>query len=219
MILQISSKKQVNWYKNKFPSNKSTAVTIMIVTVLTFIVRIFYPIDAYWHVFQLGQFVPYILLFYLGTVAFNNNWFEHLSRLKPWTYAAIGSIIALPIMMVGSMIIFGDDNITPFLGGFGWQSLLFSAWNTIACYSIILSLLYIYNKRFNSQGKLSKWASSNYYGAYIFHTVAIVSVVVLLKNIALPSVAKALIVALLAIPISFGFTAMIRMIHLVRRMI
>jgi len=218
IYIPFRSGKNIAWFKDRFPSNIAIVVTILIVTIMTFILRIFFPVDTYWHVFQLGHFVPYGLLFYLGIVAYKNNWFEHLSGLKPWLYVALGSIIVFPLM-AGTYIALFDRKIELFLGGFGWKSFLFSFWNTIACFSIILSLLYIFKKKFDTQGKLAKWASSNYYGAYIFHILIILLATIPLLGLAIPDALKTLIVAVVAIPLSFAFTALVRKIPLVNKII
>ncbi len=219
-LVYLFVKPKLNIFKNKFPTNKAITISILVLAILTFMVRIFFPVDTYVHVFQPGHWINYIFAFYIGTIAYNNNWFEHLKnkQSKVWKRVALGNIIALPIMMGITIALIGQD-VTPFLGGFGWVSLLFSFWDTIGMISIIISLLFIFKDRFNSENKITKFLSPNYYGAYIFHTVIILFIMVPLMKFAIPSILKALIVALITVPVSFGFTYLIRKIPFVRRVI
>ncbi len=61
------------------------------------------------------------------------------------------TVVALPIMMALSG---AAENIEVFLGGFSWQAFIVAAWESIAALSIIISLLYIFQKRYHQQGSL-----------------------------------------------------------------
>jgi len=220
LIYMIIKPKQTI-FKNKFPTDKSIILTIITLALLTFLVRIVYPVDTYWHVFQLGQFVNYIFAFYIGTVAFNNNWFEHLkeTQSKLWKRIAIASMIFLPVMMGVGIMLTGKADPTPYLGTFRWEALLFAFWDTFAFMSIIIALLFIFKEKYYKENKLTKFASPNYYGAYIFHTLIVVAFVLLLKNLAVPSLIKILIVSTLSIPLSFIVTNLLKKIPLINKVL
>ncbi|MCP3682859.1 MAG: acyltransferase family protein [bacterium] len=214
----FNSKKTLVLFKDRFPSTSSIVLVMVILAILTFLVRIMFPIGVLVHVFQVAHYVSYIFAFFIGIIAYNNGWFEHLGNVRLWKIVAIVSIITLPIIFtIGMMLSGGDINV--FMGGFGWQSLLLSFWETIAGISIIISLLSIFKKRFDTQGRLARWASPNYYGAYIFHAIVIVSLMVPLLGVAIPSSLKALIVAILAVPLCFIVTALVRKLPFVNKVI
>ena len=217
IYILIKSTKPMSLFKNKFPTNKAITFAIVTLALLTFIVRIFSPIGKWTHVFQLAHMIHYIFAFYIGIVAFNNNWFENLKQFKIWKIVAIVNVIVLPLLMGASIALGLNQEL--FFGGFTWQSLLFSTWDTVSMMSIIISLLVIFKERFNKQNSIQKFLSPNYYGAYIFHTAIILALMIPLLSIKLPSTVKGLIVAIIAIPSSFILTAIVRKIPGVKRVL
>lgn len=204
----------------EFPSNKTIFIAILGLALLTFIIRVFSPIGLWTHVFQLAYYGHYVFAFYIGTVAYKNNWFEHITEkfARFWKIVAVCAIICYPLIwgIIIEGLGYGMEDI---FGGLTWPSLALCLIEVTAMVSIIISLLAIFKKRFDHQGKLSKLMSPNYYGAYIFHAVIIYLFVVLLYGVALPSIVKFLIVSLLAVMASFAFTALIRKIPGVNRVI
>jgi hypothetical protein len=168
--------------------------------------------------FMLGHFVVYIFMFSIGIMAFHNTWFDHLDTLQHWRFAWVWGILGFTL--VGGTLVYGfGSEISQLLGGGSWQSFVFALWDTSSAFAIILSLLYVYNRRMNTQGPVARWMSPNYYGAYIFHTVVIVLCMVPLLQVSLPSPLKALIVTAIAIPSSFVLTWVIRQIPGTKRVL
>jgi glucan biosynthesis protein C len=200
-------------FQDTFPSNTAIILSIIVIAACTFIVRIWYPVGKQFHVFQLGHFVHYFFCFWVGTLAYRGKWFDNLSQsqAKLWKIVALIVIFTLPVMM-GVMIATGEDSIEVALGGLSWQSLLTSLWESIACISIIVSLLYIFQKRFSDQGRLLRWMSPNFYAVYILHLPVIVCAMIPLLNVAIPTPIKALVVALISVPLCFVLGDLVRKI-------
>lgn len=196
-------------FNNKFPSNKAIAISIFILAILTFFVRIFFAVGVEVHVFQLGHFSNYLFCFWLGILAYRGNWLENLlpKQAKLWKIVAIAIIVALPFML---MIPGAIENIDKFTGGLNGQSLLYSFWETIACYSIIISLISFFKKRWNSQGNLVAWMAPNFYVVYIIHQLIIVPLAILFQNIFIPSYIKFIFVSVLGVTICFIVGGLIR---------
>ncbi|MFC1691606.1 acyltransferase family protein [Nanoarchaeota archaeon] len=204
----------------KFPSNSKIFLAILGIALLTFIVRIFSPIGLWIHIFQFAYFVHYIFMFYVGIIAYKNNWFEQITDkiAKFWKIVALTAIICYPLIW-GVIIEALGYSMADIFGGWSWPSLVLSLIESVAMFSIIISLLAIYKKRFDKQSWLGRWMSPNFYGAYIFHAVLIYLFVVLLYGVSIPSIVKFLIVSLVVVPLSFTVTWLLRKISFIRRVI
>ncbi len=187
VLCRLIFKNKFSPFKDSFPRNKAIIIGILAISVGTFIVRIWYPVGRNFHVFQLAHHVHYAFCFWLGILAYRGKWFENISnaQAKIWKRIALITILLFPFMMAAIMIT--GDNVELYLGGFSWKSLLISIWDSVACLSIIISILSIFQKRFNNQGKLSKWMAPNFYVSYILHQPVIVAVTIPFLYISIPS--------------------------------
>jgi glucan biosynthesis protein C len=206
--------------QDTFPSNVTITFSIIAIAACTFIVRIWYPVGKQFHVFQLGHFVHYVFCFWVGILAYRGKWFDNLSQSQArlWKVIALITILALPVM-IAVMMATGEDNIEVVLGSLSWQSLLASVWESIACISIIISLLSIFRKRFSDQGNLLKWMSPNFYAVYILHLPVIVSVMIPLLYVVIPTPIKAPIVAIISVPMCFILGDLIRKIPYTKKVL
>jgi len=217
-IFRTVSDFSIHPFKNNFPPFKTIITLIIIMSLGSFTVRIFIPIGHLVHDFQLGHYFHYVTSFLLGITAFRCRWLHHLSEsiARPWKYIGIFSIFALPSLM----IIFGaDKNIEPFLGGFSYKSLIFSVWESVACISISISLLSFFKNRFDVQGNVHKWMAPNYYTVYIIHMPVIVCVMTPFLHLQIPSYVKFMWVSIIAIPLCFLISYIIRLIPGTRRIL
>jgi len=200
--------------RDAFPANKSITLTIIILALLTFIVRIFFPVGREVHVFQLGHFVHYIFCFFLGIISYRKGWIDDISsRLGLWKKVSIGVIIALPFLL------FLGKEPELFIGGFTLQSFIFSLWESIACYSIIIALVSLFKERFASQSSLTKWMAPNVYTVYIIHQLIVTPLSIIFLYTVIPSYVKFIIVSILAVPLCFLFSGIIRKISITRKVL
>lgn len=218
LISKLISYYSFNPFKNRFPTNTAIIVSIMAITLGTFFVRIWYPVGVYFHRFQLAHFVHYTFCFWLGILAYRGKWFDSLSKsqAKVWKIVALSTIVALPVMIALSGT---AENIEVFLGGFSWQAFVTSAWESIACLSIIISLLYMFQKRYNRQGSLLRWMSPNFYTVYIIHQLVIVAAMIPFLHAAMPTALKFIFVALISVPACFVVSDLIRKIPYTKRVL
>lgn len=218
VVYRIASKRSFSPFKDGFPTNRVIVGSIIGITLGTFFVRIWYPVGVEVFKFQLAHFVHYGFCFWVGILAYRGRWFESLSRsrTKVWRIVAPVTVIALPFMMG-----FGGatENLEVFLGGFSWQAFITSAWESIACLSIIISLLYVFQKRYNGQGSLLRWMSPNFYTVYIMHQLVVVAIMVPFLGPTMPTALKFVLVALISVPACFLVSDLIRRIPYARRVL
>jgi len=158
VLCRLLSRRSFSPFENSFPTNKVITGSIIGMMLGTFLVRIRYPVGVEVFRFQLAHFVHYAFCFWLGILAYRGKWLDNLSKSKAkgWKIVALVTVVALPVMMVLGG---AAENLEVFLGGFSWQAFVTSAWESIACLSIIISLLYLFRERCNKQGSIRRWMS------------------------------------------------------------
>lgn len=201
---------KVKKYK-KYPNNSSIIAITLLITFLTFGVRIFQPFGVSILNMQLCFFSQYIVLFIIGILAYRNSWFTNL----PYEFGVLwlkmslglGLILWLLIMLFGGPLN-GKEYVI--LGGLYWQSAIYAFWEQFVCAGMCLGLIVIFRDKFNYQGKLLKFLSQNAFGVYVFHAPILISISVLLRNIHLYPLIKFGIIAPITLLISFTFSYLIR---------
>jgi len=183
--------------RDTFPSNKAVVFSIIAITLATFVMRIKFPIGVIVHNFQLAHWVHYLFCFYLGILACRGRWLENLSKsqAKLWGITALAATCFLPVI-AGFVIVSGAGS-EAFLGGLSWVAFSVAAWESVSCLSILPALLYLFQKRFNSQGKFLKGLSSNAYTVYIVHLPVITTIMALFIHTAMPTAIKFIFVSIM----------------------
>ena len=206
-------------FENGFPPNKVMVLCIGLLSISTFLVRIWFPIDTWIFSVQPAHMARYLFSFVVGILAYRADWFSKLneSQARLWGKIAILNTIALPLAIV---VATGQGgSIDAFFGGITWQSVINSTWESISYMSIITWLLHTFRTRFNRQNSILSWMGSNVFGAYIFHQLVVVCVMIPLLGVSLPSVLKFVIVSLISTPLSFLLSHLIRKIPYIDRVI
>jgi peptidoglycan/LPS O-acetylase OafA/YrhL len=199
---------------SSFPRSILIIGAIIVLAVISFAVRIVSPIGySFFFNFQFGHFTHYAFMFWIGILAYNGKWFDKIpsSQAKQWIGVAILSVILLPIMLV-SLVDLSSPDFAPFMGGFGLESLIFSLWESMALLSISIGILYVFKTRLNRSNKILNNMGGSAYTAYIIHAIIIVGLQILFLPVVLPALLKAVIVAVIGVPLIFGLSAVIRKI-------
>jgi fucose 4-O-acetylase-like acetyltransferase len=198
-------------------SNRAVVRIALALGVIIFIVRIWLPVGWAFRPMnlQFPFFPQYICLFVIGIIAHRRNWLERIPDAmgKLWSRVAlIWIVILLPALFVLGGALSGD--IDPYAGGFHWQCLAYALWEQSLCMAMIITLLVMFGKRFNRQGKLAKATSSSAYAAYIIHAPFLVLFTLAIRNIALYPLLKFALAALICVPSCFALGHVIRKLPL-----
>lgn len=189
-------------YEDAFPTNKIIVISIAVIALGTFMVRLWFPVGVWVFSFQLGHIVHYIFCFWLGILAYRGKWFSNLSESQAKLWGKV-ALVTIPILPVPFVLGSSDNGLDVFLGGMHWQAFTYAVWESVALLSISIWLLHIFQKKFNQQGGLLKGMSPNVYTVYIIHHPVVVAILIPFLSIALPTVVKFLIVSLIAVPVCF----------------
>jgi hypothetical protein len=191
--------------KGTAPSNLAIAGFALALGLLTFVVRIWTPVGKEFELlgFQLAHFVQYIAMFIVGIVAYRRNWFSALTvaQGKVWLRVVLLLLVLFPVLFVAAGALEGD--IDKAFGGVHWQSLAYSIWEQFMCLAMVVTLLVWFRTRFNQQGSLAQKMSAAAYSTYIFHRPTIILLAIALSSIKFDLALKFVLVAPVAVALSF----------------
>jgi len=203
------------------PTVKTIILTALAVGIATFFVRTIFPIG--WVLkplgFQLAHFSQYIVLFILGLVAYTNNWLNGLSVkiCKRFLIFVIVLVVFFPMFYVIKLT--NDIPLDWFSGGRHWQSLLYSVWEQLLGFSMIIMLLSygkaLWNKPSVFLGTLSRRA----FAVYIFHPLVVISASLAVRTWEIDPAIKLLVVAPAAVVGSFLLAAVVLLVPGVKKVI
>ncbi|OCA97799.1 hypothetical protein BGS1_01850 [Clostridium beijerinckii] len=149
---------------------------------------------------QLGNFSSYIVLFILGIVAYRRKLLDSVTYDFGKVWFKLSSILGFPLCFIILILGGAAENPRTLLGGFYWQSMAFSIWESFFCVGICLGLLAIFRERFNTQGRLGRFLSANAFGVYVFHAPILVGITLLFRNIVIAPGLKMFLMAGIVLP-------------------
>jgi len=183
-------KKEIN---EKPLLNKQILFIIVIMAGLSFLVRIWIPQG--WEIFnlQLGNFVQYIMMLILGTMAYRRDWLQIIpdSQGKLWLRIAL---VSFPIFVIIGILGGALEDVSVFQRGLTWQQLVYSTWDSLFCMGMSIGLITLFRKKFNDQGEFTKKVSGDMYTVYLIHAPVLISVSLLFAGILIFALLKFVIV-------------------------
>ena len=188
-----------------FPASLKILAIILIISVCSFLVRLVQPIGTSVINMQLPYFSQYVVLFIIGIKCKRNNWIEKLDYTKtgkPWLIWGLSlGFVLFAVMMISGGALEGDLSL--FDGGMTWQSAAYALWESFIAVSMSIGLIALFKEKLNKQNSLIKIMSANAFSVYVFHSLIIVAITLLLAPIALIPILKFAITIMLCVPICF----------------
>ena len=197
------------------PGHRLIVAYWLSLSLITFGVRIHYPIDRWVNLLglvpaELAHLPQYGSLFVLGILAYRHNWLGQMPRARGMTWLRVGvgasllrylysmsrTPLALPDLIAG--------------GGFDWRSLVWSGWEALICVGLCLGLLILFRDRCNAQNKWLKRLPANAYGVYLIHLLIILYCQFVVADLAIGPLAKLGLVMAVGTPICFVLSAVLR---------
>jgi hypothetical protein len=207
--------------EGKAPSTWAIAGFALVLGLLTFVVRIWIPVGQQFRLlgWQLAHFPQYIAMFIVGIVAYRRNWFAALTvaQAKVWLIIMVLLILLFPVLFVAAGALEGD--VDKAFGGVHWVSLAYAVWEQFMCMAMVVTLLVWFRNKFNRQGSLARKMSAAAYATYIFHRPTITMLALALVSINLDLALKFVMVAPLAVALSFLVGYVVKQLPLARRIL
>jgi len=196
---------------SRFPSAKAIVLFAVLLAAVAFAIRLWLPVGWEFGLLnlQFPFFAQYIALFIVGLIAYRRNWLANLPDAtgKRWLIAGIVLIMSfVPMAVVGGAM----ESNEPFLGGLHWQAAALALWESMMCVSMCIGLTYFFRRHGNQQGRLAKFLSPNAYTAYLIHAPIITFTALALRNVDVYPLLKFGLAALIALPLCFVLSNLIR---------
>ncbi len=195
----------------RFPSSGWLVLFAVLLGVVSFLVRLAYPIDTRFEPLnlQFPFFAQYIALFVAGLVAYRRNWLLSLPDKQGRRWLWIGVALILLFVPLGLLM---AETVDYLKGGWHWQAMVYAQWEAFVCISMCTGLIYLFRRRWDRQGALAGELSRAAYGAYLIHEPVITTLVVLTAGVMLYPLLKLAVAALILVPLCFGLAAGMRRI-------
>jgi glucan biosynthesis protein C len=155
------------------PQSRDIMAFILLLSLASFLVRIWWPIGKSFSNLQFAFFPGYISLFVVGIVAFENGWFKDFSDRvgMKWLVFSVPAIFLFPVVgLLGGAV----EDLSPFMGGFHWQSFFYCMWEASVGCGLIAGIFVIFRRFFNSQTPFTRILSDNAYSVFVIHAPVIV---------------------------------------------
>ncbi len=199
------------------PTHLTLAAFALALAVITWVVRIWYPLDR-WVPFlfvipsEIAHLPQYIIMFALGIVAYRGDWLRRLPTATGLVWLGIGLTATVAYYVCDLRVAAFRREIIA-TGGMNWRSAVFCAWEALVCTGLCVGLLVLFRERLNRQpGKLTSAIVGAAYAAYIIHLPLVLGVQAGLDGVALPPFIKFALVTLVVTILSFGIGHLLRQI-------
>ena len=203
--------KRFQYYTDRFPPNRALIITILVLAVLTFAVRIFIPVGQWIAGIQPAHFIHYIFCFFAGILAYRGDWFSRLQggQAKPW---GIVALVMLPLFLVVAILggaLEGPEQVAKLMGGLYWQNLVYCFWEAVLLISVLTFILWFFRERITQAGRLERALAASVYTVYIIHQTVVIAIDIFFVPLSMPPALKFISVAIIAVPLCFGLAMLI----------
>jgi glucans biosynthesis protein C len=187
------------------PSDKVIMVTLIFLIGITFCIRIISPLNKWIGLFEFIQIefahLPhYIAFLFFGIAAYRHHWIDQISKRRGYIWLSIGIITALIMYLIYAIAPFDYDLI---VGGVTWASLLYTSWETVLLFSLVIGILVLFREKWNVPNESWQKVSNTTYLVYLIHVPIILCFQYLFARVLFPTSVKFIIVAICSIPIIF----------------
>jgi glucan biosynthesis protein C len=214
-LLPFSGPQAVRW-SSRPPKSIEIIGFAIVIAAITFVVRLWYPIDRWIALLKFIQVavadVPRDLAFFMiGVVAYRRNWFFSMPK-KTRTLSLFVGLAAAAIcygLFFTGHAYFNKGG--PTLGAF-----IFDLWEAFLCCGMCIGFMVLFRERLNRQGWLARDLAASTYAVYLFHVPVLVSLQYALRYAALGPLIKFFLVTLIAIPATFAIGSVLKRSPLAR---
>jgi glucan biosynthesis protein C len=184
---------------------------------VTFIVRIFLPIDVRPLEIPWGQLIQYLMMFSIGVICVRYLWFEKMSKkhVRIWLITIIISLVAIYIDFFIALIM--DVDFIDFTGGANLHAFLMAIVDTVICTGVIFILIKIFYAKFNKQGSILRNLSASAYYMYLVHPPILVAISLGFAPLPLYPIVKLAIVFFISVILCYLVSHFVlKKIHLIK---
>jgi surface polysaccharide O-acyltransferase-like enzyme len=193
-----------------FPRNGAVALFALGLGLVTFLVRLVFPVDWSFRPLnlQFPHFAQYIALFVAGLIAYRQDWLRALPDKTGRLWLAIAGFLIL-LFVPMALLLDAAENSALFKGGWYWHALIYALWESVLCVALCIGITYLFRRHANRQGTLARFLGRNAYGAFIIHAPIITFMGLALRDVTLYPLLKFLLLTLVSVPLCFGLSSLL----------
>jgi glucan biosynthesis protein C len=206
------------------PTHGQILLYLLALAGVTWVVRIWYPIDRWVPLFflisaEIAHLPQYLSLFIIGALAARHDWTHRTPARLGIFWLRIGLSAAGLFYLYRLMGMQFLPGIVA-KGGLNWQSLVWCLWEAFICTGLCVGLPVWFRERFNGRpGGLARAMILAAYGAYIIHFLIVIALQLTLRTALMPPLTKFALVTMTGIAISFAISYALRYIPGVSKML
>lgn len=199
------------------PSHGQVIVYLLLLAGVTWLVRIWYPIDRWVALFylipaEIAHLPQYLSLFFIGVLAARRDW----PRRIPTRLGLVWLRLGLTAAGLFYLYRLAGMQLLPGLvakGGPSLASAVWCLWEAVICVGLVVGLPVWFRERFNRRpGGPGKAVASAAYGAYIIHFLIVITLQYNLQTAPLAPLVKFGLVTAAGIVVSFGLSHALKQI-------
>jgi surface polysaccharide O-acyltransferase-like enzyme len=176
---------------------------VLALALVTYALRIVLPIGRWVPVidFPSSDYLPqYVSFFVVGIVAYRRGWLSTTTARKGWFGLGLA---------IGATLVFLPPAVAGDFSGHGTVSSLFYAlWDSTFAVGVVLALLTLFRRSFNTPRY--RYLSKHVFTVYVTHALVVTAVGYVLSGLDVPTLAKFVLAAVVALPASFLLAGPIR---------
>jgi Acyltransferase family len=202
-----------------FPSNRMLLLAAIVTGAVAFLLRLQWPVGVNVLALQLGFFASYIVLFAAGCLGAEARWIEQApaAQVKLWRRVAGATLPVLPLAMLTIPHIPALQGKPE--GGWTVPAALYAFWEPFVAWGIILALLSLFQRRFETLTPLWTNLARRAYLIFIIHPPVVVGIALAWRQVALPPLLKFAVTGAAACVACYFLAGALLRVPVVRRVV
>lgn len=196
--------------KIKFPSWSGIVLFGLILSAVTFAVRIWVPVGTYFWGFHLAFLPQFLVMPFVGMAAWQSCWLERTTNRQFW----ISFLVMLACILVWPLI-----SSQPFNGGMTAESGVRVLWESVFLISASFVFVHGAGSWLNRRTKLWDFLTETGYGVYVLHAIVLVFVALTFGNAGSHPLALWLALSVLCAPLTFVIAWAARLLPMLKKIL
>ncbi len=196
--------------KIKFPSWMNIAIFGLVLSVATFVVRIWVPVGTFLWGFHLAFMPQFLVMPFVGMAAWQSGWLERTTNRQFRICLAI---------MLACVCVWPLISSQPFNGGMTVQSVVRVLWESVLLISASFVFIHGAGIWLNRRTKLWDFLTETGYGVYVLHAIVLVFVALTFGNASLHPLVLWLALSALCVPLTFVLAWAARLVPILKKIL